>query len=493
MLAHSELARTNSGRSSSHQAESRVAIKAYVEITRKLTRVPSIYFFGIGLVFLLLFVVSYYSIDPDFGWHLQSGLFYLAHDIPSTDIFTFTASNFPWINHEWLNDYIIAVLFGYGGYALIAVFFSIIWTSAFILASRKHLTSVLIFAAISIIPFAGIRPVAWTVLFVALLERIINSRNIRYSYWLPFVFLLWANLHGSFVLGLLLLVFWQLFAKNKIPWLVIALSFLAALVNPYGPRVYEEIIRTASDSQLRFRISEWKMFVLPILSITYIVVLSAFHFVFNKKPYKSLVSIPGLLFIMTLSSIRHFPVFTTVSLRFLEDYFEEFTKQVKSLNIDKSKAVLLIAIIGTPIIIMIFLSIARIRAVIANSSPYPEQAVAYLNLNKCNGNVFNSYNFGGYLIWQLPEQKVYIDGRMPSWKWQGTDYFKNYELVFKSDEFRREEFSKHNIQCVLVNKTDENFKYGRAVPFGEQLNNEGWDTVGEASSQNYTLYIRNAK
>lgn len=490
MLAPSELARTSSGKLSSRHVELKVAIKAFAKIQSKLLSIPKSYFLGIGLVFIIIFVVSYYSIDPDFGWHLQSGRHYLAFGIPKTDIFTFSAPNFPWINHEWLNDSFIALLFGLGGYTATAVFFAIVWTSAFIIAGRRYSTAVLLFASVSTIPFIGIRPVAWTALFIAIIERIINNRNKKYSYLLPVIFLLWANLHGSFVLGLLLLMLWQIFAKNKMPWTAIVLSFLAVLINPYGPRVYEEIIRTASDSQLRFRISEWQMFVLPFLSFIYLIIFSAFHFVFSKKPIKDTISIPGLLLVMTLSSIRHFPVFVVTSLRYLEDYAQQFTAQINQIKLNKPKLAILIAILGLPIVVLLYFLLTNIRGVVAQNNGYPNKAISYLSTNTCPGNIFNSYNYGGYLIWKLPEQKVYIDGRMPSWKHQGVDYFKKYEQVLSKDEFRHYEFDKYNIRCVLVNRRDNSFKVNRAVPFGEQLTNEGWQLIQDASTPDYSLYLK---
>lgn len=466
-----------------------MATKAFAKLTHRLSKITLSYWLAILLCFLLFFVVSYYSIDPDFGWHLQAGAHYLKMGIPRVDIFTYTAANFPWINHEWLNDTLVASFYNIGGYGFVALFFASLWTGAFVIAGRKYYASVLILASLSVLPFAGIRPVAWTVFFVAILERILNSRQHKYYYLLPLLFLFWANLHGSFVLGLGLLVLWQFFSAKKLPWLVVILSFLAVLINPYGIHVFEEIIRTASDSQLRFRISEWQMFVLPFISIVYVVIISAFHMVFNKKPIKSLLSIPGLMLVLTLSSIRHLPVFVITSMRYLEDYFELFMKQVNKVKLDKPRLLLLILIVSMPILTIVYLATAHIRQVTLRSDTYPSQAVSYLKDKGCPGNVFNSYNFGGYLIWQLPSQKIYIDGRMPSWKYQGEDYFKNYLEVFAKDELRQEEFRKFNIRCVVVNEKDTNYKQSRAVPFGDSLVNEGWRYINEASTSSYSLYI----
>jgi hypothetical protein len=47
----------------------------------------------------------------------------------------------------------------------------------------------------------------------------------------------------------------------------------------------------------------------------------------------------------------------------------------------------------------------------------PVAATAWLKENRPHAVIFNHYNWGGYLIWARPEGKVFIDGRMPSWRW----------------------------------------------------------------------------
>ena len=79
------------------------------------------------LVFIGFFLIAWVRIDPDFGWHLQAGNYIRAHGIPSHDIFTYTARNFHWIDHEWGNDVIVSLLYGVGGYNLLAVVFAGLW------------------------------------------------------------------------------------------------------------------------------------------------------------------------------------------------------------------------------------------------------------------------------------------------------------------------------------------------------------------------------
>jgi hypothetical protein len=77
--------------------------------------------------------------------------------------------------------------------------------------------------------------------------------------------------------------------------------------------------------------------------------------------------------------------------------------------------------------------------------------VAYLKTYKCNGNLFNDFDYGGYLIWKLPEYKIFIDGRMQAWdNPQGKNYFDIYQQVLSNASFRNSTFNQYHITCALV-------------------------------------------
>jgi hypothetical protein len=102
---------------------------------------------------------------------------------------------------------------------------------------------------------------------------------------------------------------------------------------------------------------------------------------------------------------------------------------------------------------------------------WPVRGAADLRSEACAGNVFNEYDFGGYLIWQVPGTKVYIDGRMPSWRQDGTYYLANWRRVLDDADFARSEFARYDIGCAVLEK-----QHGRLV---EQLKSEGWRVTAD--------------
>jgi len=442
---------------------------------------------------ILLFVGYYYSgymrMDLDFGWHLRAGQYMLANGVPKTDIFSYTAVNFSWVNHSWLSDIILAVLYRVGGYAAAAGFFALIWTSALLIASRKRSYIVMLLAFMATIPFTGIRMVAWSVLFFAILERLLERKRNYFIWFIPVLFLIWANLHGSFTLGLLVLVLYQAFNKTKLPWYIMMLSFIATFVNPYGYGVYVEVFRTVLDNDLKYRVDEWKAFYLPTLVFPYLVGLISLHFVFNKHPVKNAVSIPGLLFAMALTSIRHAPLFVVSSLRYFEDYVLSLVESLRSINIQSTNRLRKVTILFSGFALICAVAWQMISDGVIHGSRdarMPVRAVEYLKSQSCKGQIFNDYNFGGYLIWQLPQSKVYIDGRMPSWSVNNMSYYNNYVKVLLDKDFRTEEFEKYSIDCVLIrNKPD--YTYSGII---QDLQESGWKTLDFPEDKYSILLIR---
>lgn len=439
------------------------------------------YYAGLLLVFMLFVFTSFYSRDPDFGWHLRSGEHFLTYGVPKTDIFTFTAASFHWINHEWLNDIIVYLVNHFGTKLSLAIFFSALWCLALILASRKKSVFVLLLASIAILPFSGIRPILWSVLFVAIIERIHDSKNKKILYFIPLIFLFWANLHGGFIFGILLITIWQFNKKTRINWLIYFTSLVVVFINPYFWRIFIEIGSTLLDNKIKFRIAEWFPLKLPWSSVLYVSAYLIAHFSIKKHPFKKLFSIPGLTLFMALSSIRHLPLFVITSVRYFENSLSELVNKIEGTNI--SRGVKSLGYISLIIFVSFagFITAKSAGATRYSEYYYPAKAVEYIKQHPCNQNIYNDYNYGGYLIEKLPNNKVYIDGRMPSWIANGVSYFENYAKFSNDEGFRNSEISKYNINCLIIEKNNK---------LGEKIVSSGWILISEASTKNYSLYFR---
>jgi len=431
--------------------------------------------FKLLFVFGLFYGVCISRLDPDFGWHLRSGYYFRHFGIPIHDIYTYTARNFRWIDHEWGNDVIVSYIYSLGGYITLAVFYATIWTLSLFVNNKSKNSLVLFLATLAMLPYAGIRPVAWTVLALSILMRLAASKN-RYFRWLiPVLFVLWANLHAGFLIGLLYLLYLAI-TKKKMYWFrVFVVSILATFINAYGPSVYIEMARTLLDPSLHSHITEWKSFFIKTPSILYICFRAIGFSMYSKNKLINYIRFDTLLGLTAISANRNIPLFVAGSINrtneYVEKIYESFPEKLDPLG----KKILVIFILA--ISVLVFYSLKDSYWPIAQrTANYPVQEINYLQKHACKGNLFNDYNDGGYIIWKLPNTPVFIDGRMPSWKDSGGhEYFDTYLSVIDNQTSQNKIFKQYNIQCVLVAKND-GFK--RLI---NNLENNGWKTVSRGN------------
>jgi len=427
------------------------------------------------IIFSLFFLVCWFRLDSDFGWHLKAGDYIRAHGIPTHDLYTYTASNFRWINHEWGNDVLLSLLYQTGGYLLSAVFFAGLWTLVMFLAGRQVKPLILFAGAIALLPYMGIRPTVWSVLGLVLLMKIVNSQKTRIKFFIPLLFVVWANLHGGFVIGLIYLAYLTITRRSKTWLLILLASILATFINVYGPGLYEEIARTMLDRSLRGQVAEWQPFFILAASWPYIMTWIIGFWLFDKSKLHNWWRFDVALFVAAFSSSRNVPLFVVASLPITENYLLK-SKSLIPKNLDLSRQIVLSLFILIGLGSLVYGLKNSYLPFAYREDGYPVKAVAYLRDNPCLGNLYNDYNFGGYLIWKLPEVPVYIDGRMPSWRDPGgIKYMDTYLKIPKNQAVREAEFKRYNIRCALVMNSGEN----RRLIIDLQKN--GWQRITRAN------------
>jgi hypothetical protein len=244
---------------------------------------------------------------------------------------------------------------------------------------------------------------------------------------------------------------------------------LATLINPYGISVYTEVVRTIGDSSLHFRISEWAPLSIPWMSIPFVLLWLVGFVVTGLKNWQKYLEIDLIFFLAGVSSMRNLVLFVIVSIELTDERVKNIAKMIPK-NLDRPRR-RFVVITG---FILVF-SVITIVALYCLETPtnkengYPKNAVAYLQQHPCSGELFNHYDFGGYLIWKLPNQKVYIDGRMPSWEFGGRKYMDEYLAILSDSNVREKQFATYNVQCVLI-RNSSNYK-----EFINDLTNQHWD------------------
>ena len=168
--------------------------------------------FLVGAVF---FIARDFSVDPDLWWHIKNGQNILAtHHWPTTDMFSFTVAGQPWISTEWLGDVLFATVARIGGLqglvALLTIMGAAVMLALYGYATLRAGNSKAGFVVATVLfvlanPSFSLRPQMLGYLFLILtliaLEKFRQGRP-RALWFLPLLFLLWVNTHGSFVIGM---------------------------------------------------------------------------------------------------------------------------------------------------------------------------------------------------------------------------------------------------------------------------------------------------
>ena len=439
-------------------------------------------FFGlVGLMVVYYWVRGVVMLDPDFGWHIRMGQLILSKGIPATDPFSYTMPSYPFVAHEWLTDILLVWLLSVIGYAGLAGVFTLIALGAALLQWRalskqqRQFVFIPLFLIVMVLGiFFGVRPQVISWFFFSFILFIVRDLGHfrKWRLWLPVVFLVWANLHGGFPVGLAVLlaasVYWLF--KGKYPvFIAIALFLLsvgATFITPYGWRTWWEVWMTMGDGSLRWNILEW----MPAIVILYFSFWTFFVFsiFFVIRYIKKFIFLDIFLYFGFLaaafSSVRHIPLWAIIALPMTTQGL--FFLHQEAAKIQYGSIRLAKALKGFFIIIFVISVLELLPAILpvsGQNAAYPQKSVGYLNLHMPKGQIFSSYDWGGYLIWKLQEKKVFVDGRMPSWRWEAhipgeSDYaFYEYQKFLRGELSFRSIVSKYGISTLLlpVEKDDQ--------------------------------------
>lgn len=440
------------------------------------------------LLFLGLFVIATKNVsDPDFWWHLRAGrLMAETHTIPHSDpSFSHTAHDREWVAEEWLSELVFWGLFQLGGFALLSLLFSVLVTGAFGLAflrspGKPYIAGfATLLGALASLPILGVRPQMFTLLFLSVYVHILETFFVKPRWWilagLPLVMLFWVNLHGGFFLGLAVIIGYligkalelafRVFPDDETTpgytarevWLLaasLALCVAAVGINPNGFRMLSYPFETLANSAIQGFLVEWlspdfhELGWQPLLILLFGLLGLG---MFVRKRF-SLTNI-GLILASgyaALRSVRNVPLFSLLAIPILAGQAANLLPlQSSSRTVPRPikwalGAVLLLALAATLASAETILS--RQTQVIQGSNPVA--AVDWILENNPEGNIYNTYHWGGYLIWRLfPKYGVIIDGRSDMYE---PGFIRDYVDSYYGRPGWQDFLKQNDVQIVLV-------------------------------------------
>jgi hypothetical protein len=401
-------------------------------------------------LFALLFsLATRVPLDTDTWWHIRSGEHTLNEGMIYEDPFSHTRQGEDWTNHSWGSQIILYGVYEIAGDIGLALYVSALATAgmAFVYMAgggNVYLRSfVVILAASAAAVFWSPRPHMLSFFLSAVFIYVLYQykREGKDRLWvLPVLMLIWGNLHAGFSIGFIFMggfiageVANNLFnrdAPHVIPprgvgkLVVIALICVAVLVvNPYGLAMLRVPFETVSIGALRQFIQEWQSpnfqerqtwpFIFLLILAFGMLGTGA-----KRLDWTDFVLMSGTLF-MALLYGRNIAVFAVAVAPALTFHGTAFLKErgweLRSVTWVPKRQARLNAGLLTVILLGALLSVVAVLQPSfidrAQRQFLPVRVVEFIEAEQPPGPMFNSYNWGGYMMFALPEYPVYVDGR----------------------------------------------------------------------------------
>jgi len=399
-------------------------------------------------VFLISFACMYYlSNTPlllahwDLGWHLAAGdLIRDRGNVPFQDPWSFTLGDKQWYNLSWLWDVIASVLFQYTKFSGL-VFFTVACgavivgylTSACLSSGASAiavcisvLSACLLYPSFATPPnvYLAASPNTATMLFCVIFfaECLKRTRCLL----LPVMMALWANLHGGFVLGFLIIGIFCGAALLRRDWANLKIysfagvgCFIAIFINPLGWHIYDGLTATLGHF-VQANITEWQSYYQNIAvpgntpgsipGIIYILIFIGFELRYRGSrpiPLESRL-LSWLFLFLGLYQFRYmsfFFIFSTVPLALHIDRL--LPKALNNFQVQKS--LLAAGIVGACALPLTFV---QIQPALGLPEMLSEQDALYLQTRFSHARLLNNWNVGGLLIFRAQGAvPVFVDGR----------------------------------------------------------------------------------
>lgn len=448
--------------------------------------------------------------DPDLPWQLASGRWIAQHhQIPSKDVFSYTATGSSWIYPAGA-ELIFYGLYKLGGFGLLSWLGAVIsvGTIAILLRRGSAMTAAVAIIALPLIADRTVpRAEMFTVLLFAAFLSLLweNFQTGRARLWLlPILMVAWVNLHLGFIAGFALIagfigldVSELLFGrvrriaalarlKGAFPWY--AATAAATLVNPWGWNLYRALVRQnramATHAQI---IAEWasahwswhasigNFLLQPVLFtlslLMFVVIVAATAALIELQPGAA-VLLGGALW-ATMRYVRMEALSACIVVLIggsvLTTFISKFAVRIPTVRWRSAVAVA---------VTVVFVVLAGVRSydyasdrlyLASNARTsfgaglswwFPQAAATFVLQQNLPGNVFNSFNEGGYIVWALGQHySDYMDGRSIPFGAQG--FARERTLLgssIDSPEWQHEA-DKYNLNTIIVQLDSEELAF----------------------------------
>ena len=446
--------------------------------------------------------------DGDLPRHLLVGkLIRTTKTVNLNDIFSYRTTGYPSFPHEWLSQVILSIfndLLGLGGVVLFAALIvMLVWAIIYydVLQRSNSLMISIVFTGlgvgtslIHILPRPHLFSYLFTVLWILVLQKIYKDK--LQSWWLlPILMLVWVNLHGMFVLGIVIggiYLVGDFFETPSKTWFTSTrtksmlaggvLSILASFLSPSGIGIWGAIASLSGNAYIKSRIPEYQSAnfqmaeTWPFILILLLTIMS-FSRSNNKVTWRHVFLVTAFAGVALYSS-RMLPFFAIVAVPIAAQSISEWLKKdypssrlwstesnINAINQTSNGLVwVLIVVIAVGTLFRFNIPIdAGNKGNTFDPKFFPVDAVTWLKSNPQSGHVFNEFDWGGYMLLKLwPQYQIFMDGHTHIY---GEKLTREYEQVITLSSGWESIFDKYQITWAIVRVQS---------PVVKALEDKGW-------------------
>jgi len=468
--------------------------------------------------------------DNDLWWHLAAGDWIRANgSVPRVDPFSHTVAGQTWIEPGWLPDVLMSHIFERFSYAGLGVLLGCLVTAALAInyvVSDAHpfvRAFATLLGAITSALYWTMRPHLFSFLFFAITLWILaqHRRGRRRVVWLlPPLMLLWANCHGAWISGLIAIACYVLgetleraavsdqrsaISEQQAPratqhgsWRPLleliaatALSLPLLAVNPHGLALLRYPFTTINLGALQEHIQEWAspnfhlVQTKPFLCMLLLVV-AALALAGRRPRFADLFTLLAFTY-LALSAVRHIALWALVAAPLLATYgqaaflnaWRALVRRYPALgklSLRESAAAPRPALAAAHWLLVLALLAAGVYKAQqplsdafnekVQAEHFPAGAVAYLQSHELAGEMYNTYNWGGYLLWKLyPGRRVFIDGRTDLY---GDAFIQRWQDVAEAKPGWEETLREYHVGYMIIEADSFLSRYLALLPDWEE-------------------------
>ncbi len=448
--------------------------------------------------------------NKDFWIQLKIGDLIREGGIPGTVLFSFTeAGDRPFLAYEWLSSLVWSHLFGIGGYegmivvkCLLGLLILGLSVCLSFQVNRNWVASLALgcvcVLGVNIRSFLRPELLAFCLGLVNLnlLQAFRRTGRVGWLVGLLPTSVFWANAHGSFLMNLVLPLFFivgglvdawwsgvvegrqrRMAAQLAVAWV---LMVAASCSNPYGLQLFAHVVELSRSEFIRQHIIEWRSSFYPLFwdqrFFAVYLLLSAGAFIAVgigiRRLTPSLVALVLGSWLLTVDVVRHIPWFVIFSCYALAHLFVGRAAR-------GAGWLSCLALAGT-LVVFLYGNVRGVRPGFENMAPLQPAVLEFMRAMHLSGNVFNSYSYGDQLAYHFfPEVRIAIDSRVDAYGAEAYLKFRrlsgrNAELLGEPQElldFLRE----YDVRAIVTRPRE----YTSWVHKGhaDALSGEGWAEV----------------